>query len=281
MMSDELVKRGPFREQDLVPDKPLSGSAKLELRTYISPTLIYDGSFEGLLCGLNQLLMNQVTPGEIVSNSRYQPALFEEAAVVPTSGDEASLTWEKITSFYSRESQRNIVTAFSADDPDKELTIYNYLILGLEKGHDLDRCHSVDCVRVMHELCQKVRYEAHRLKGLLRFSEVEGGIYYGPFDSDHLVICQLANFFKNRLNDQRWVLHDRTRDLMIYWDTEQLNHAIPDFSNGEPVITESESHYQELWRTFFRAIAIKERQNPKLQRQFMPQRYWSYLTEMT
>ncbi|MDR2407664.1 MAG: DUF4130 domain-containing protein, partial [Bacteroidales bacterium] len=40
-----------------------------------------------------------------------------------------------------------------------------------------------------------------------------------------------------------------------------------------------ESRYQELWKTFWRAVAIQERKNPKLQRQFMPKRYWKYLIE--
>ena len=40
-----------------------------------------------------------------------------------------------------------------------------------------------------------------------------------------------------------------------------------------------EKLYQALWKTYFKAIAIKERRNPRKQRQDMPVRYWKYLTE--
>ena len=37
--------------------------------------------------------------------------------------------------------------------------------------------------------------------------------------------------------------------------------------------------FQKLWRTYFKAIAIKERSNPRKQRQDMPVRFWKYMTE--
>ena len=41
-----------------------------------------------------------------------------------------------------------------------------------------------------------------------------------------------------------------------------------------------ESIYQQLWRSYYDAIAIQERLNPRKRRQDMPLRYWKYLTEM-
>ena len=42
---------------------------------------------------------------------------------------------------------------------------------------------------------------------------------------------------------------------------------------------EDEQLFQQLWRTYFKTIAIKERINPKLHRQNLPVRFWKYLTE--
>ena len=42
---------------------------------------------------------------------------------------------------------------------------------------------------------------------------------------------------------------------------------------------EDEMWYQEMWRTYFKAICIKERLNPRKHRKDMPVRYWKYLTE--
>ena len=38
--------------------------------------------------------------------------------------------------------------------------------------------------------------------------------------------------------------------------------------------------YQQMWKDYFKTMAIKQRINLKLQRQHMPVRYWKYLTEM-
>ncbi|MEN6596618.1 MAG: DUF4130 domain-containing protein [Proteiniphilum sp.] len=40
-----------------------------------------------------------------------------------------------------------------------------------------------------------------------------------------------------------------------------------------------EEMFQELWKGYFKAMTIKERINPRLQRQHMPKRFWKYLTE--
>ena len=39
--------------------------------------------------------------------------------------------------------------------------------------------------------------------------------------------------------------------------------------------------FQRLWKGYFDAMTIRERINPRLQRQMMPKRYWRFLTEKT
>ena len=40
-----------------------------------------------------------------------------------------------------------------------------------------------------------------------------------------------------------------------------------------------EKQFQELWKEYFKVLAIKERINPKLHAQLLPRRFWKYLTE--
>ena len=46
------------------------------------------------------------------------------------------------------------------------------------------------------------------------------------------------------------------------------------------IISEDEAVYQKLWKGYFKNIAIKERENKRLQMQFMPKKYWKFLKEM-
>ncbi|WP_370633948.1 MULTISPECIES: DUF4130 domain-containing protein [unclassified Gilliamella] len=41
-----------------------------------------------------------------------------------------------------------------------------------------------------------------------------------------------------------------------------------------------EVFFQTMWHRYCQALTIKERVNPKLQRQQMPRRFWHYLPEM-
>ncbi|MFW6286708.1 MAG: TIGR03915 family putative DNA repair protein, partial [Candidatus Sumerlaeota bacterium] len=99
-------------------------------------------------------------------------------------------------------------------------------------------------------------------------------------EPDHNVIMMLAWHFKQRLRAERWVIHDRKRDIGLAWDGKQLHEVLEFPETTEDILSHDEAFYQELWRTFTRSIAVESRKNPKLQRQFMPRRYWKYLTEM-
>jgi hypothetical protein len=48
---------------------------------------------------------------------------------------------------------------------------------------------------------------------------------------------------------------------------------------NEDVLSENDRLLQDLWRTYFKAICIKERMNPRKQLNDMPRRYWKYMTE--
>ena len=45
------------------------------------------------------------------------------------------------------------------------------------------------------------------------------------------------------------------------------------------ILSDNDQLFQDLWRTYFKAICIKERMNPKKQLSDMPRRYWKYMTE--
>ena len=51
------------------------------------------------------------------------------------------------------------------------------------------------------------------------------------------------------------------------------------FVLDESLMDKDEKLFQQLWKTYFKAICIKERMNPRKHRQDMPVRYWKYLTE--
>ena len=42
----------------------------------------------------------------------------------------------------------------------------------------------------------------------------------------------------------------------------------------------NEDEYEKMWKTFIKAVTIKERKNLRCQRNFMPKKYWKNLLEV-
>ena len=101
----------------------------------------------------------------------------------------------------------------------------------------------------------------------------------------------ITHHFQDRFNDQPWLIYDAHRHYGYYYDgiaapiriTFEDEAAVPfDLNNGklnDDVLSENDKIFQDLWRTYFKAICIKERMNPKKQLSDMPRRYWRYMTE--
>jgi len=72
-------------------------------------------------------------------------------------------------------------------------------------------------------------------------------------------------------------------DYRVIRVTFEDEAAVPfDLSSGKmdaDILSDNDKLFQDLWRTYFKAICIKERMNPKKQLSDMPRRYWRYMTE--
>ncbi len=84
-----------------------------------------------------------------------------------------------------------------------------------------------------------------------------------------------------------FLLYDKRRGFGFYYDGNNVTRVtMPDTLQhivtgklSEDMMDSDEMLFQKLWRTYFKAIAIKERSNPRKQRQDMPVRFWKYMTE--
>jgi probable DNA metabolism protein len=151
-----------------------------------------------------------------------------------------------------------------------------------------------DDVRAVLEAAAKVTREIDRLRGLLRFRPDKAGIYVARCAPDHFVLPALAGHFELRFGGTPWAIIDEKRRLTLArfpgGETRLAGGTVAD----PPVFTENTvssdgavsaekaawDSWEELWRTYHRSVNNEARKNPKLQRQFMPERYLKYLTEI-
>lgn len=244
-------------------------------------TFVYDGTFEGLLCAFCAALETKQASPIFETESLGQSGWLLESQYVPTDSETARALYEQVRLCSGRESLRCLVYSFLSETAGIESSQYEFVRLTLTQRRSVVEWHHNPAVAEVRTWAEKVSRETHKLTGLLRFARLCDDSLYAAYEPDHNVTMLLARHFRERLADERWVIHDKRRDLAVAWDGLQLRPVVDMPSSVDPLLAEDELAYQRLWQMFTETIAIKERINPRLQRQFMPQRYWSYLPEKT
>lgn len=240
---------------------------------------IYDGSFDGLMTSIYEAYYRPDKPDNIIPDEDFQQSLFSNNIYINTDIEKSNKVQNAIVNKISYNALKNVFYVFLSELEGSSTLIYKYLKLGFKVGCNIDRHLSDDTVLNMHKIKHKVTFEAHRMKGLLRFRLLECNIYYSDICPDHNIIGLLAPYFAERFADQDFIIHDVRRKLSVVYNKKEW--IMTDIPPLQHMISEKEDEirFQNLWKQYFKSIAIKERINPRLQRHYMPRRYWDYLIE--
>ena len=238
---------------------------------------LYDGSFEGLLCCVYAHYYTEKASG-IFRRENYQPTMLNAFRETDADEEKARRVYEAIRREISPFDLERVYTAFLSSAPEKEMKILRYVVLGFKEGAKISRLYGNPTVFALQQIERKVLTEIHRLAGLVRFSVLQGGVLYAPIDPDHDVTERLADHFRERFKHDPFIIHDQKRAKALI--AKGGDWYISDFDAGcLPALAEDEEAYRRLWKKYFGTIAIKERTNPRCQKNFMPIRYWKNLTE--
>ncbi|MBN2452265.1 MAG: TIGR03915 family putative DNA repair protein [Lentisphaeria bacterium] len=241
----------------------------------------YDGSFEGLLSAFAEALSRCETPGEFCAPTDAAEGFLFESRSVPQRPEQAAALLRSLR----RRAGSGVVTtlthAFLAEDPRIPAALFDYVRITLDRGASVDGWQAHPEVRRVTAACRHVQREVHRFRGLLRFRELADGTLYAPYEPDHCITLPLSCHFRGRMAGNVWVIHDRRRQVAVHCDGNRLRPVLIE-PDGDPArsLSHGERAIQDLWRRYHHEAAISSRNNPALQRSFMPRKYWRYLTEM-
>lgn len=241
----------------------------------------YDGSPDGLLCAIADAVKRKESPNAI-NGPEAEGLLFSDCIHQVETDDQRA---DEVIGYFrkkaSRDAARNLLYCLAGSYERMEIDLLAYYRMGLKWGRQVDRRHADPVVHAVHHTARNVGREIHRFKGLIRFRQLQDGLYWAPFEPDHDIISALVPHFRARFPDQRWMLHDLRRARAVVWDGKRLYAELePEkLLQGNPVADEEET-VQMLWKTFFSSVTIEGRKNTKLQTRCMPLRYWRWLPEM-
>ena len=262
-------------------------------------TYIFDGTMDGLLTAVFDAYALKEQPEELLKSGDALPLFCERRYQVATDEEKAQRVWAGLEKRLDREALKLISVSWLSELPELSTPLFHYIYkvfqqpVGNSKSPttSISRNFADPDVLAVTNIARRVLHEQLRMKQFIRFQKAKDGTYLAVVAPDHNVLPLITDHFSDRFNDQPWLIYDAKRHYGFYYDGQAKpiritfeNEAAVPFSleNGklnEDVLSSDDQLLQDLWRTYFKAICIKERMNPRKQLQDMPRRYWKYMTE--
>ena len=236
---------------------------------------LYDGTFDSLLNLINYLFRNKIKPLNI-KDSFYVPSLLEKT-YYPTLKLDIKLS-SRIIDKIGYKAFMTICHTYLSNDENKELYIYDFLLNSLKYKTNIIYMRNLDSVNKCLKLSSYVTREAHRLKGFVRFHSLDNGALCAFIEPENDVLIMLSNHFKNRLRNEYWIIVDKKRKILSYYDKNNFYIMNEDMFNYKLEL--KEDNIEDLWKEFYKTIGIKERKNDRCRMNFMPKKYWKYIVEV-
>jgi probable DNA metabolism protein len=208
--------------------------------------------------------------------------LFAEYIGVDTDYTLAAKVSKSIKEKISEDVYGMVCRVALSDYSGKADLIYRFLILGFAIGGSVTEHMSNEVVNNMFRVNKNVGNEVHHLLGFIRFSEQEQGLLTSVIHPKNNVLTLVTPHFADRLPQERFLIYDENRKLATFHipGNSWILAQVPEIDQMRlKEIAIKEDDYRDLWKAFFEHIAIKERINPKLQRNNLPLRFRKDMTE--
>jgi len=246
----------------------------------------YDKTFEGLLSAVFEAFKERMTPDRLLQIGEPEPLFTEHSLTVVTVKEHASRVWSGLAKKVN-EGVRNMLKYCWLSEisrSDELIFRYIYKIFSTDKRIEYN-FGDADMLEV-EKIARKVAGEALHIKQFVRFQKSSDGIFFAPVRPIYNALPLTVEHFTDRFKDQQWIIYDMNRDYGYYYDLQTVTEisltAGDKLSDGKldrSAMAKDEQLFQKLWKSYFKAIAIRERINPRKQRQDMPVRFWRDLTE--
>lgn len=234
-----------------------------------------ENGFEGMMTGIYHAwewsLQNGKEKVALKREPIRQTTLFDEYVHVEPDRKKA----EKVARSIRRKISYNAyITVYYATLSEEDVLddIYLFLQLGFGVGEKVTSMLTEPCVMKLMEVRRRVGNEAHYWREFTRFDAI-GRVLVSHLEPKNHVLPLLGSHFKDRMPSEDWMIIDDRRRLALVHPRNQ-SYYLRTLSEEEWVSlqkTEQQKDvYQELWKTFFGAITIAQRENKACQRNHIP-----------
>lgn len=246
-----------------------------------------EGIFSGVYTAYEKKLNPNMTHIQLGEAQNYR--LFTEYIEVETDREKADKVNRSLRKKFGSFTMESLWYAASSIHPDRGDAVYHAIARGLAgafKGELMSYLQD-PYVNLTTKLRIQVWHEVHHFMGFLRFAELKSGILYSEIQPKSHVLPFLGEHFADRFPEENFLIRDKGRNLYLVHQAREdyyLFKGQEEEQEAETAVprlqySREEERIQGLFRCFVESIAIKERENPKLQQQMLPLRFRGDMVE--
>lgn len=247
----------------------------------------YDKTFEGLLTAVFDAYSRRTFPDVLLGEGEPLPLFYEEEVTIYTDATKCNRVWTGLQKKISASALSFVTLPWLSELLEVDMLLFRYIRKAIDSPVSIELNFGDPVVLEVAKIWKKVNNERLRIMQFLRFQKAADGTFFAAVEPIYNVLSLVIPHLKDRFADQCWLLYDLKREYGYYYDLrdvtevrfeEKQAHHLSGLLDEE-LMDENEKLFQQLWKTYFKSIAIKERINPRLHRQNMPARFWKYMTE--
>ena len=245
--------------------------------TPIDVTYRYDGSRDGFLCCVHTSVYQRELPTNIASIAPEQLSLLADKWI-DTNPEQAQAVLTSIEKNIGKPMVSLLSHIMLCHHPDKEIKLLKLILAAFRHGGSLLGQLGNPVVADVLAMEKHLLGERHLLTGFARFKDY-GDILGAVISPKNFVLPLLGGHFRSRFPNENWMIYDDVHRAVLIYQDKQLQLTMVEELHFDDE-TETELHYQALWKQFYHTIGIKERLNPRCRMSMMPKRYWVNMTEV-
>ncbi len=248
----------------------------------MSICISYDSTFDGFLSAVFEIYSQHLDVERFVPDRDTDAVgdLFQQNFRVETNEDSAMRLQRAIVNQASGEVLSLLNAAFLSEEEGVEMQIIAFL-RKLFAGDDPNYGKNPASPEMLplYKLAGSVRHEAGNMLGMVRFSKAPGNFYVARIEPKYDILLMLESHFTNRFAEEKWVIYDAKRRYALLHEHAGACRVVDIPDDAALVKAINTDDFTRLWQDYYKSIAIKERENPRLLRRCLPVRYWKNLPE--
>ena len=250
---------------------------------------VFDNTFEGLLTSVFEAYSRRTFPDALLPEGEPLPLFHEEVFTVITEEEKAKRVWRGLQKKLSSGALSCLAQCWLAEEAETPMLLFRYIRKAIDAPRSIETNFADPDVLEFSRMWKRVDWERLRMLQFIRFQKAADGTFFAAVEPEKNALPLAIDHFKDRFADQPWLIYDIKRAYGFYYDLKEVRQVT--FEEGsreghlitgmldESLMDKDEQLFQQLWKTYFKAICIKERLNPRKHKQDMPVRYWKHMTE--